>query len=341
MKPMPVQRLIHAIPLAFLPAKYLTFKRATVIPGVTLQKYVGPLARETERLSKLMPVQRGFTPTHLLVINQNEYFAALDERLHAEGQKRPRWEPEIVELDGVVKQVLVAVSLTGHTIWTVGGHHTFDRSDVGFPYSCAGYSHRPTEKVSDVLTYGNPSGWLTEITPAMLRQKCAALDPYYRCGTWWVDRLSVALGYLWSAYTTKQPALAFASLCMALEAIATSAQNEITHTLAERCALLARSELTDRMQVYSDTRELYNLRSKVVHGRSAPRRGMLNQASLSISAKMNSFPRNDLARMLALTIDVINGVVRSSELMRILQTRQSDDRTEKAINEYFLRRLLS
>jgi len=167
------------------------------------------------------------------------------------------------------------------------------------------------------------------------------LDRYYRTGIWWNDRLSVALGYLWSALTTSHPELSFTALCMALEAITTSANTEVTHILAERCALLARKTVSSRQAAYAELKQLYALRSKIVHGRSAPRKGSMTWETLAISAKYSMVPRAQVFCLLAYVIDVINGVLGNRALLKILYTKQSEDAESKAIDEYFQRLLLS
>jgi hypothetical protein len=127
---------------------------------------------------------------------------------------------------------------------------------------------------------------------------------------------------------------------MALEAVATSSQNEVTHILAERCAILARAQVADRLKLYSEVKDLYSIRSRIVHGRSAPRRGIVNAETLAITAKRSIVPRSAVSRMLAVTIDVINGVLNSPELLQLLHVKQSEEKASDAVNVYFQSLLL-
>jgi hypothetical protein len=244
-----------------------------------IQTFSGRLARDISRQVKTLPVQPGFAPTHLIVVDQATYLNALDARLVNEGRTRPSGEHEIVDMRGIARQVLISLTLVGRSTWQIGGS-----------FSSGGYSHAQTQSVSELLRWSAPTGWFSDITPVALRTTTCQLDRYYRTGTWWVDRLSVALGYLWSALTTTHAELAFAALCMALEAIATNANTEVTHILAERCSLLARKRMVERRDIYAEIKALYGLRSKIVHGRSAPRKGPITWETLSVTAKQSMVP---------------------------------------------------
>lgn len=331
---------MYAIPVSIQPQKRLKFVHTSLLAGVSLQSVGGPLGRQVAERTKALPVQLGFVPTHLIVIEKNKYIDGLDSRMAAEGKSWDKGEYSFIDLDGISRQVLVAITLRGHCSWQLGGHHTFDFSDKGFPYSSAGYNHRDSESVSGLLRYSAPNGWYRDVKASELRTACKQLDCYYRSGTWWVDRLSVALGYLWSGLTTTHSELSFVSFCMALEAVASTSSNEITHILAERCALLAEASPERRLSMYYEVKDLYGLRSKIVHGRSAPRKGPITQESLAITAKQSRVPTRALFRLLAVTVAVINGVLDRPDLLTLLHVRRSEDKASEALNEYFQRLLL-
>ena len=337
---MATQRLLQAIPIAIQPTARLKFTRASLHSGVSLQKAEGPLARTVKERSKTFPVQPDFIATHLIVVDQNAYLEGLESRLAAEGATYEKATFAHVDLVGIARQVLIAITLRSRCVWEVGGHHTFDHSNPGFPYTSAGYVHRDTQRVSGLLRYSAPDGGFLDLRSSELRVTCELIDCYYRTGTWWVDRLSVALGYLWSALTTSHPELTFVALCMALEAIASTSHNEITHILAERCAILVHSKGAARVLMYEEVKDLYNLRSKIVHGRSAPRKGPVNWETLAITAKMSVVPMGSVLRMLAVTIQVVNAILSRPKLLEILHVRRSEEKASVALNEYFQSLLL-
>ena len=338
---MPTQHVIHAVPIALSPAKRLQFDRALLLQGVTLRRFTGTIARDIARRVEAFPEKPGFVPTHIIVVEQAKYLEGLDYRLQCEGRSRPVHEYETVDIAGIARQVLIASTLVGRLTWQVGGYHAFDFSDPDFPYRSAGYSHIPTVQVSDLYRWAAPSDWFRDIRATALRKTVTNLDRYYRSGTWWNDRLSVALGYLWSALTTTHTELSFAALCMALEAVATTANSEVTHILAERCAILARRSGAGREVAYNEIKQLYALRSQIVHGCSGPRKGPMTRESLAITAKYSMVPSTKVFKLLSYVFDVINGVLSDRDLMAIIHAKQSDDAESKAIADYFLRKLLA
>ena len=336
---MATQSLLHVIPVAIQPAARLGLTRASLLSGVSLRRASGPLAREIKERSKSFPVKPNFIATHLIVVDQNAYFEGLDRRLATTGATRDKEAFAHVDLDGISRQVLIALTLCSRCVWEVGGHHTIDNSVPQRP-STTGYSHRDTVQVSNLLRYSTPDGWFVDLHSRDLRVACELLDCYYRSGTWWSDRLSVALGHLWSALTTSHPELSFVALCMALEAIASTSQNEISHILAERCAVLVHAKGEARVQMYKEVKDLYKLRSKIVHGRSTPRKGLMNWESLAITAKISLVPRSSIFRMLAVAIQVINAALGHSSLLAILHVRRSEEKASAAVDEYFQNLLL-
>ena len=337
---MATQHLVHAIPVEIQPVVRLKFTRASLQSGVSLVQANGPLARNVVERTKALPVQPGFAPTHLIVVDQSEYLSELAARLAAEGIQRQEGPHNFLDLDGIARQVLVATTLIGHSIWRVGGSHTFDHSEPDFPYRTAGYAHRPTQGIEGLLRYADSPDWFSDIQARALRNTCEKLDCYYRDGSWWVDPLSVALGYFWTGLTSQHPELSFLALCMTLEAIASTSQNEITHILAERCAVLVHPPGQDRIDLYKEIKALYGLRSKIVHGRSAPRKGPVNWSTLAITAKKSVVPKQQTRRMLAVTILVLKSVLARSSLLELLRKRRSEEKTTEALNEYFLGLLL-
>ena len=104
----------------------------------------------------------------------------------------------------------------------------------------SGYSHRGSvAAVSERFLFGATSEWRRPFDRVRVRKLALQLDPYYRTGIWWWDRVSVALGYVWAALLAEDAHLSYAALFMALEALCNTDKFEITHQLAERCAVLA------------------------------------------------------------------------------------------------------
>jgi hypothetical protein len=316
--------------------------RVLLLPGMEFRKADGPLARELVTWSTNVREKQGFIATHMIVVDQAAYFAGLDARLRALGGAiRDRQDNDHLDLDGLTRQVLIALTLCGRCVWEIGGNFTFVHSGRAARYRPAAYSHRDTQRTSPMFRYSAPAEWFLNIGPKPLRVLCTQLDRYYRSGVWWVDRLSVALGYLWSALTASHPELSFVALCMALEALTSTSQNEITHTLAERCAVLTCTSGSKRIALYREIKDLYGMRSRIVHGRSAPSKGRtLNWETLAITAKISLVPQSALFRMLDVALQVINAALRNRRLLGVLHVKRSEDKASAALNEYFQSLLL-
>ena len=282
-----------------------------------------------------------FVPTHLIVVDQNSYLAALDKRLAAAGTRREKPAREFLDVNGITRQVLVAVTLLGRSAWSYRGKLTFDHSDPDIPYNSPVFYEHPAEEVGALLRSQAPSDWYVRIGARQLRAMCEKLDRYYRHGSWRVDRLSVALGYLWSGLTSRHPELAFVALCTALEAIASTSQNEITHILAERCAVLAHSRGSDRVAMYREIKRLYKLRSGLVHGRLTLSKISIEQKRpLAVMAKQSLVPSSDVFKLLGVTIQVLNSVLARPPLLEILGAGRSEHTVSDAVDDYFLNLLL-
>ena len=191
--------MIYVAPIELSPLGPISFKRARVVPGVTVGPYSGILAGACDESAQTLPVKPTFAPTHMLVVDSDAYLKDLDLRLSREGKHRDTASPMPVDFDGILRQVLTSFTLLGGVGWTFGGMHHFERSaGPKSGYSHSQYSHRPTVAVSYAVRQALASRHGRRVTAAGLYSIASKLDRYYRSGIWWVDRLSVALGYLWS-----------------------------------------------------------------------------------------------------------------------------------------------
>jgi hypothetical protein len=172
-----------------------------------------------------------------------------------------------------------------------------------------------------------------------ITQRAAKLDRYFRSGIWWSDRMGMALKYFLNALCNSEPEGAFIELTTVLEALLTTERTEITHMLAERVSVLLHSGSSNGVDTYNLVKDLYKIRSSIVHGKVEPKKGILNRESLFITAKHSNVPMSKLKSLTSLTISVINCVFQEQKLLEIIQTKRSEGATNKALNEFFLMRL--
>ena len=118
-----------------------------------------------------------------------------------------------------------------------------------------------------------------------LQKVALKLDKYYRAGISTIDRISIALRHLSNALESQFYEQAFIDFTIALEAMVSTKSEEITHTLAERVAILLNSDADKPLDIYSNVRRVYGIRSKIVHGSVSPKKGIQTSESLYITSK--------------------------------------------------------
>jgi hypothetical protein len=82
------------------------------------------------------------------------------------------------------------------------------------------------------------------------------------------NRIRSAIKWCFDSYTSDSNSLAFLQVCIGLEALLgdDGPNGTITETLADRCAYLISSDIKGRKSIRQNFRELYKVRSKLVHG---------------------------------------------------------------------------
>lgn len=81
-------------------------------------------------------------------------------------------------------------------------------------------------------------------------------------------RVKTASEWAFDAYLNDNPTLSFLQTCIALEALYgdDGDGDNVTKTLADRCAYLVGSDIKGRRTIRENFRSLYSVRSKIVHG---------------------------------------------------------------------------
>lgn len=81
-------------------------------------------------------------------------------------------------------------------------------------------------------------------------------------------RVKAAIKWCFDSYTVGNQTLAFLQICIGLEALLgdTGYNGALTETLADRCAYLIGEDIKGRKTIKKNFKELYDVRSKLVHG---------------------------------------------------------------------------
>ncbi|MCG5130377.1 HEPN domain-containing protein, partial [Enterobacter mori] len=81
-------------------------------------------------------------------------------------------------------------------------------------------------------------------------------------------RVKSAIGWFIQAEINEDDTMSFIQVCMGLESIFGDNESEggLTNSLADRCAYLIGRNISERKQIKDEFKEMYRVRSKIVHG---------------------------------------------------------------------------
>ncbi|NOX53636.1 MAG: hypothetical protein GXP27_04210 [Planctomycetes bacterium] len=150
----------------------------------------------------------------------------------------------------------------------------------------------------------------------------------------------MALEYFWCAICSQHLAMAFVGFMTAMESLLTTQSTEITHNLAERAAILLGPTCECRVERYRQVKNLYRLRSRIVHGKVFAKRGPIHSGSLFVGPKFSNVPRKDLQSVLEVLLSLLRSVFRRPAFLAILQTKKKEDKVDRELDEYFLKQIL-
>lgn len=94
---------------------------------------------------------------------------------------------------------------------------------------------------------------------------------------------AVAIESYVDAFHQQSVKMAYINLCIALEAIV-KADSEITHRICRMCAVINSDDKAQGHQIYSNVKQFYTLRSKIVHGDTA---GSLEKYFFNLTALLS------------------------------------------------------
>jgi len=329
------------VPAYFHPLEQLNFSSCSVVQGVRIAHLTGELKNTITSFSKKLPREPGFGVTHAICIEEAAYWEGVSQRLQTEGASLPA--RTLLESESIAKQTIISFLLAGPISFAFRGAHSLTVATHGRRkiFTPTGYSHGPLYQISGPMQGAifHENETLSPIDPRKVRAIAEKLDKYFRSGRYWHDRLSMAIGYFWDALCTPFSQQAYIGLMNALECLLTTKTLEITHSLAERTAVLITKDPESRMQVYNDIKNLYQIRSKIVHGTAFPKKGAQLSESLYISAKSSQVPISALGKLVRITISSITAVLCNAELLKIIQTLGKEEKIDRKIDKYFLKLL--
>lgn len=125
---------------------------------------------------------------------------------------------------------------------------------------------------------------------------------------------------------------AFLSLTMSLEALLGTGANEIAHQIAERAAVVVGKVVDQKVSLYKRVKQLYSLRSKLVHGTVAARKGPIGWETTYMTAIRSNVAVSECTELANITARVIYTLVMDKKYRGTVEQRNDD------VSDYFAHR---
>ncbi len=324
----------YCIPVSLYPKSALQFSKCSVVPGLVIKKHEGPLKKQIDDFRSKNTQLLKVSPTHLIHIDAELYLCKLKERLKAEDKEFPEQPLQFIDSFSLAKQAVMSLILAGPVSFSMYGSFSFSRK--GNKYSQRGFSNTPHFEVYAPMS----SALFREHAAVNIHARQVAkygklIDEYYREGIWSIDRYAMALTHFWGAICTQFTDQAVLGITSALECLLSTKNMEITHTLAERVALILKESPSDRLSKYNEVKKIYGYRSKLVHGKAFVKKGRINWDSLCVSPKMMTFPVSIMAQAFHLALAVLTAIISNKEIMTIIKKRKNEDKITSELHSYY------
>jgi hypothetical protein len=208
-----------------------------------------------------------FSANALLRIEAETYESAAQTRLEPKGVYQPN---PLVPEGGM----FVSASATARWITTSLILNSPFRFDMGPHYRTI---YNLTTQREDTVSVGGrefhqarfvpPARVPGHIDQSSLTTIAVRIEEYFRLAPFRMDRIGVALWTYWTAACARYSEQTYLGLCIVLESLLSTNEQEVTHQLAERAAILSRARGADGVGAYRGLKRLYGIRSNIVHGR--------------------------------------------------------------------------
>lgn len=108
------------------------------------------------------------------------------------------------------------------------------------------------------------------------------------------ERIKAAIDWFMQSEITDDATMSFLQVCMGLESVFGDDDYEggLTNILADRCSYLIGKNMAERKEIKIQFKEIYRLRSKIVHGV----KGYLSLKEMDIKNKATTYLNNSIAR---------------------------------------------
>jgi hypothetical protein len=313
-------------------------------PGLWFKRLSGPLKDELIAAESRIKPSSGIAPNYTVKIDSIGYGNHIRARLANEGKTAPDVPEDLdavgIDAINITKMVLIAFLLQRNLTFAFANAHSFEV----LPSGIYNEHHRGivvnTRQESLSAFWGvfphRPSNSINRRT---LRDILDSIERYYRPFTWEMNRVSTALTYFWSAVAAHEPREFFTNLAILLECLLGTGAGGVTHVISERAATILGKNSNDRLSKYKDVRSIYGQRSKIVHGEGVVSKGPIGSDTFIVSPKYTLVPKTLMRKVLDISIDLLNTLLRDDEYMALIRARKSEGKIDEDLNALFMKRL--
>lgn len=244
-----------------------------------------------EQITARYRLAENFEPNLVVKINEKKFFDSLKTQLCHDG-----FEEEIAKYEKIINKLFVELDKSDGTCvqkflllrpedilrWVITSlclccsfsEISLPKNRLDFSDSLPGVS--PTHIGFDRTSLSCiPSHLPEKISVEMnkLERIARNTERYFNLIIREIGPVSVALHCFWAFLFSRFPDQAYISLVTIFEALLSTGNNEISHQISERSAIILENAPEDRLRIYEAIKKLYDLRSKIVHGDIPKKKG--------------------------------------------------------------------
>jgi len=326
-------------------AKFKLPERAwELAPGLWIQRLSGKIKDDLIAEESRIKPSSGINPNYIVKIDSIAYGNHLMAKLSKESKTAPNVSKDIddigLEAINITKMILISLLLQNDLKFAFAYAHGFMVMPSGiYDKSFHFIDPHPKEEISYIWRNSLPHRPSNLINRRVLLKTIDSIEPYYRPLTWEVNRISTALCYFWNALVSNDPNQLFTNLSILLECLLSTDTHELAHKISERAAIILGKNCEDRLAIYKDIKIIYSQRSKIVHGEGVPKKGRLHTDKFMITPKYTFCPKKLMSKVISISIDLLNTLLKDDEYMKIVRSANSEGKTRVSLNALFMKRL--
>jgi hypothetical protein len=345
------------VPMYLFPTNRIPKLRWELLPGIWLEQIGKKLAHILYQDLTMMKRNRSaFLPNYAVIIEPVIYDQGICSRILAAGNTIPphpfqspaylatmsaeKKAIDRIEPAHVARMVLINLIIHNGMMYKIAENFQCEFSEprtftVGTGYGIAAKVLEEGDQQS-----GLPAEGLASFNRERFVKTLNVIEPYYRPYIWSMDRMSLALSSMADAFKANSSLQTYMSLSIVLEALLSTNPMEIPLQIAERGAMLLARKGTKRIELYAEIKKLYNVWSKIVHGRHQDLKGRATFDTLLMSPKLNNAPRPQLIRLTTICLTLVRTLLLDDDYMSLISASGNEDTISRSVDKHFLKLLL-